>query len=40
MTNDLTVKTRKGVLHGKAQGNGTLAFLGMPFAQPPIGKLR
>ena len=40
MTNDLTVKTRKGVLHGKAQGNGTLAFLGIPFAQPPVGKLR
>lgn len=34
------VVTRKGVLWGTTQENGTLAFLGVPFAQPPINSLR
>ena len=34
------VKTRKGTLCGIVQWNNTLAFLGIPFAQPPVGRLR
>lgn len=37
---DLTVKTSHGKLQGKASLGGGVAFLGVPFAAPPIGDLR
>ena len=37
---DLTVKTSHGKLQGKASPGGGVAFLGVPFAAPPIGDLR
>jgi para-nitrobenzyl esterase len=37
----LTVKTAQGEVHGKLVSDGrTRAFLGMPFAAPPVGDLR
>jgi para-nitrobenzyl esterase len=38
-TDPLVVATDKGLVHGKQAGNG-LAFLGIPFAKPPMGSLR
>jgi para-nitrobenzyl esterase len=35
----LDVATNKGLVHGKQAGRG-LAFLGIPFAKPPMGALR
>jgi para-nitrobenzyl esterase len=34
------VRVRQGTLQGKEVGNGIVAFLGVPFAAPPIGPLR
>jgi para-nitrobenzyl esterase len=37
----LTVKTHQGKLHGKTINNGKVrAFLGLPYAAPPVGELR
>lgn len=35
----LTLKTQQGVVHGTSVGS-TRAFLGVPFAAPPVGNLR
>ena len=35
-----TVKTRYGTFNGFVDKNGVKTWLGIPFAQPPIGKLR
>lgn len=37
---ELTVKTSQGKLQGKAASGGVRAFLGVPFAAPPVGDLR
>jgi para-nitrobenzyl esterase len=34
------VKTRSGVVEGKNVGGGVHAFLGIPYAEPPVGDLR
>jgi len=34
------VQTRHGVLEGRADRDGTLAWLGIPYAAPPLGDLR
>ena len=36
----LNVKTASGKLHGVARPNGGAKFLGIPYAQPPVGDLR
>jgi len=37
----LAVKTEQGKVHGKTMNNGKVrAFLGMPYAAPPVGDLR
>src|SRR5260370_28339101 len=37
----LTVKTEKGKVHGKTINDGKVkAFLGLPYAAPPVGNLR
>jgi para-nitrobenzyl esterase len=37
----LTVQTAQGTVHGKAINNGQVqAFLGLPYAAPPVGNLR
>jgi para-nitrobenzyl esterase len=37
----LTVKTEQGKIHGKTINNGKVkAFLGLPYAAPPVGDLR
>ena len=37
----LTVKTEQGKIHGKLISNGNVrAYLGIPYAAPPIGGLR
>jgi para-nitrobenzyl esterase len=39
--NSLTVHTEQGTVHGKTIGGGKVkAFLGLPYAQPPLGDLR
>lgn len=35
-----TVKTRYGTFNGFVDENGVKTWLGIPFAQPPVGKLR
>ncbi len=35
-----TVKTRYGKFNGFLDENGVKTWLGIPFAQPPVGKLR
>ncbi|KAF9048749.1 alpha/beta-hydrolase [Panaeolus papilionaceus] len=37
---DLTVRTTSGTFHGVSASNGIEKWLGLPFAQPPIGNLR
>ena len=37
---DCTVKTRYGTFNGFVDENGVKTWLGIPFAQPPVGKLR
>ena len=37
---DLVAATAYGSLEGKADKNGTLAWLGIPYATPPVGDLR
>lgn len=34
------VTTKKGIFTGASEPNGVLAFKGIPFAKPPVGKLR
>lgn len=34
------VTTKKGTFVGTTENNGVLSFRGIPFAQPPVGKLR
>jgi para-nitrobenzyl esterase len=36
----LTVKTKSGKVMGKAAEGGVRAFLGIPYAEPPVGPLR
>ena len=37
----LTVKTQQGKVHGKTINDGKVkAFLGLPYAAPPVGDLR
>ena len=37
----LTVKTEQGKVHGKTINDGKVkAFLGLPYAAPPVGDLR
>jgi para-nitrobenzyl esterase len=38
--NALTVQTTSGQLRGVARANGGAKFLGIPYAQPPVGDLR
>ncbi|MBR4382570.1 MAG: carboxylesterase family protein, partial [Selenomonadaceae bacterium] len=35
-----TVKTRYGTFNGFVDKQGVRTWLGIPFAQPPVGKLR
>ena len=35
-----TVKTKYGTFNGFVDENGVKTWLGIPFAQPPVGKLR
>ena len=35
-----TVKTRYGTFNGFVDENGVKTWLGIPYAQPPVGKLR
>src|SRR5271167_1690079 len=35
-----TVRTESGELRGKADAQGVTAYLGVPFAAPPVGELR
>ena len=37
---DCTVKTRYGTFNGFIDKNGVKTWLGIPFTQPPVGKLR
>ncbi len=37
---DLSVKTRYGTFNGFVDKQGVRTWLGIPFAQPPVGKLR
>ena len=37
---DLSIKTRYGTFNGFVDENGVRTWLGIPFAQPPVGKLR
>jgi len=37
---DCTVKTRYGTFNGFLDQNGVKTWLGIPYAQPPVGKLR
>ena len=37
---DLSVKTRYGTFNGFVDKQGVKTWLGIPFAQPPVGKLR
>ncbi|MBQ3441909.1 MAG: carboxylesterase family protein, partial [Selenomonadaceae bacterium] len=37
---DCTVKTRYGTFNGFVDENGVKTWLGIPYAQPPVGKLR
>jgi len=39
-SNPLQVKTKSGKVQGKAADGGVRAFLGIPYAQPPVGPLR
>ena len=37
---DCTVKTRYGTFNGFVDKQGVKTWLGIPYAQPPVGKLR
>jgi len=37
---DCTAKTRYGTFNGFVDENGVKTWLGIPYAQPPVGKLR
>jgi len=37
---DANVKVESGTLSGAVDANGVAAYLGIPFAQPPVGELR
>ncbi|MGW3074760.1 MULTISPECIES: carboxylesterase/lipase family protein [unclassified Kitasatospora] len=34
------VPTRRGPVHGERRADGSVRFLGIPYAQPPVGELR
>lgn len=36
----LDIRTSSGTFRGVSTGNGTEKWLGVPFAQPPVGSLR
>ena len=40
VSENLSVKTRYGIFNGFVDKNGVKTWLGIPFAQPPVGKLR
>ena len=40
MSDNCTVKTRYGTFNGFVDENGIQTWLGIPYAQPPVGKLR
>ena len=40
MVNDLNIKTRYGTFNGFVDEKGVKTWLGIPFAQPPVNKLR
>ena len=41
LADSLTVKTEQGKVHGKAINDGKVkAFMGLPYAAPPVGELR
>ena len=40
LANDLNVKTRYGAFNGFVDKNGVQTWLGIPYAQLPVGKLR
>ena len=40
MSKDLKIKTRYGTFNGFVDENGVSTWLGIPYAQPPIGNLR
>ena len=40
VTKNLSVKTRYGTFNGFTDKNGVQTWLGIPYAQPPVGKLR
>ena len=37
---ELSIKTRYGTFNGFVDENGVKTWLGIPYAQPPVGKLR
>ena len=37
---DCTAKTRYGTFNGFVDENGVKTWFGIPYAQPPVGKLR
>ena len=39
-SNDLIVQTKTGKIEGSRRANGGAEFLGIPYAQPPVGNLR
>jgi len=40
LINDLNIKTRYGTFNGFVDKNGVKTWLGIPYAQPPVGAFR